>query len=63
MKDPIKTLDMIAEDMKKDAEDMEGKPFNGKTVSTYLAYQGAAIATLAGIIKIHLTKGSYNANT
>jgi len=44
-------LKMIADDMKKDAEDFDGKPFNGKTVATYFGYQGAAIASLARIMQ------------
>ena len=44
-------LKMIADDMKKDAEDFDGKPFNGKTVATYFGYHGAAIASLARIMQ------------
>jgi hypothetical protein len=47
-------LDMIATDMKNDAKNFDGKPFNGRTVAEYLGHQGAAIATLAKIIKAHL---------
>ena len=47
----INVLDMIAEDMKNDASSFDGKPFNGRTVATYFGNQGAAIATLADIIK------------
>ena len=43
-------LKMIQDDMANDAKDFDGKPFNGKTVATYLGYQGAAIASLAKIL-------------
>jgi hypothetical protein len=42
---------MIEDDMKADAENMEGKPFNGRTVAEALGYQGAAISALANIFK------------
>lgn len=42
---------MIAKDMKDDASYYEGLPFTGKNVAEYLGKQGAAIATLADIIK------------
>jgi len=48
---PIKVLEMIADDMKKDATKFDGQPFNGKTVATYFGNQGAAIAALAKILK------------
>ena len=47
----IKVLSMIAEDMKNDAKEFDGKPFNGKTVAEYFGNQGAAIAALADIVK------------
>ena len=47
----IKVLEMIADDMKKDAKHFDGQPFTGKTVAEYFGYQGAAIATLAKIIR------------
>ena len=46
-----KVLDTISDDMKNDAIEFDGKPFNGKTVAEYFGYQGAAIAALAGIVK------------
>ena len=49
--DRIKILGMIAADMKTDAENFDGRPFNGKTVAQYFGHQGAAIASLANIIK------------
>ena len=51
MKTKTETLDMIANDMKQDAKNFDGQPFNGKTVATYFGNQGAAIAALANIIK------------
>ena len=51
MKDKIKVLEMIAADMKNDAESFDGRPFNGKVVAEYLGNQGAAIATLADLMK------------
>jgi len=50
-KDIIAKLDMIAEDMRKDAEHFDGKPFTGKTVAEYFGYQGAAISALAKFMK------------
>ena len=47
----IKALELIAEDMKKDAKNFDGQPFNGRTVARYFGYQGAAIAALANIVK------------
>jgi len=47
----IKVLEMIAADMKSDAQNFDGKPFDGKTVAEYFGNQGAAIAALAKIIK------------
>ena len=46
-----KVLEMIAVDMKNDAKDFDGRPFNGKTVAEYFGNQGAAIAALADIVK------------
>jgi DNA mismatch repair protein MutH len=47
----VEVLEMIATDMVNDAKDLDGKPFNGRTVAEALGNQGAAIATLARIIK------------
>ena len=52
MKDKrIKILSMIAADMESDAKYFDGKEFNGKNVAAYFGNQGAAITTLANIIK------------
>ncbi len=56
MKTRIEVLEMIAKDMKDDAKNFEGQPFNGKTVAEYFGNQGAAIAALANIIKSILDK-------
>jgi len=47
----IEVLGMVANDMKNDAKNFDGKPFNGKTVAEYFGNQGAAISALANIIK------------
>lgn len=47
----IKVLEKIAADMKSDAENFNGRPFDGKTVAEYFGNQGAAIAALARIMK------------
>lgn len=54
----IKILKMIADDMKNDAKNFDGRPFNGKTVAEYFGNQGAAIAALAHIIESILEKES-----
>ena len=46
-----KVLEMIATDMKNDATNFDGRPFNGKTVAEYFGNHGAAISALADIIK------------
>ena len=46
-----KVLEMIAADMKNDAENFDGRPFNGKTIAEYFGNQGAAIAALADTVK------------
>lgn len=53
-KQRIKVLKMIAEDMKNDAKDFDGKPFTGKTMAEYNGNQGAAISALAKIIRKEL---------
>lgn len=53
----IEILKMIAEDMKNDAKNFDGKPFTGKTVAQYFGNHGAAIAELANIIKLILEEG------
>ena len=50
----VKILKLIADDMKRDAENFEGKPFDGKTVSQYFGHQGAAIAAIANILRLIL---------
>ena len=52
----IKVLRMIAEDMKEDAASFDGRPFTGATVAEYFGHQGAAIAALANILRLTITK-------
>jgi len=47
----LKTLKMIADDMKNDAKKFDGRSFNGRTVAEYFGNQGAAIAALANIMQ------------
>ena len=47
----IKVLKMIAEDMKNDAKNFDGRPFDGRTVAEYFGNQGAAISALANIVE------------
>jgi len=51
LKDKIRVLEAIATDMKNDAKNFDGRPFNGKTVAEYFGNQGAAITALANIMK------------
>lgn len=52
----ITICEQVAKDMEKDAEEFDGKPFDGKTVATYFGYQGAAIAALADVLKQIITE-------
>lgn len=47
----IEICEQIAEDVKNDAKEFDGKPFDGKTVAQYFGYHGAAINALASILK------------
>ena len=49
--DILNVLQMIADDVKNDAREFDGKPFNGRTVAEYFGNHGAAIATIALILK------------
>ena len=51
MKKELEVLDMIIDDCKKDVEDFEGKPFNGKTVAEMHGILEAKIEALAKIVK------------
>ena len=51
MKTKTEVLEMIANDMKDDADKFDGRPFNGKTVAEYFGNHGAAIAEIANIVK------------
>ncbi len=50
-KDPRWVCREIAADMKRDAAEFDGKPFDGRTVAEYFGNQGAAIAALALIVE------------
>ena len=47
----IKICEQVAANMENDAREIDGKPFDGKTVGTYFGYQGAAIMALSGVVK------------
>lgn len=51
MDNRINVCEQIAEDVKNDAINFDGKPFTGKTVGEYFGYHGAAIAALADLVK------------
>ena len=61
MPEADKILEMIATDMKNDAKDFDGRPFNGKTVAEYFGNQGAAIAAIAHILRSLLKNGKEEA--
>jgi len=48
----IKQMTLIAQDMEDDVKRFDGLPFNGQTVATYFAHQGAAIAAIADTLKL-----------
>lgn len=48
----LNVLKMIKDDMKSDAEEFDGKEFNGKNVAEYFGRHGAAIAALANILLV-----------
>lgn len=50
----IEVLQMVMDDTKNDAENFDGRIFNGKTVAEYFGNHGAAIAAVARILKAHL---------
>lgn len=52
----IEILEMIKKDVENDAENFDGRPFNGRTIGEYFGYHGAAIASLADVIKSILGK-------
>ena len=60
MDNRLKTLEMIAEDMKNDAANFDGQPFTGRTVAEYNGKQGAAIAALAKILSSLIPKEDYS---
>ena len=56
----LRILEKISEDMRNDAKEFDGKPFNGKTVAQYFAYQGAAIHALTNILRQVINEGDEN---
>lgn len=55
----IKVMKMVAEDVKNDATNFDGQPFNGKTMATYMGNHGAAIKAVAdAVIAILEEQGS-----
>ena len=47
----VNICETIANDMKNDAKNFDGKEFNGRNVAEYFGNHGAAIAALANMIK------------
>jgi hypothetical protein len=47
----IKICEEVATNTENDTKEIDGKPFDGKTVATYFGYQGAAIVALANVLK------------
>lgn len=47
----INVMKMVAEDTERDASEFDGKPFNGKTMATYMGNHGAAIKAVADAIR------------
>ena len=47
----INVIKMVAEDVERDAAEFDGKPFNGKTMATYMGNHGAAIKAVANAVK------------
>jgi len=54
----IGVMEMVAKDVEGDAKDFDGKPFNGKTMATYMGNHGAAIKAVSDAIKEILADGS-----
>ena len=50
----LKVLEMIAADALKDATKFDGQPFTGKLCGAYMGNHGAAIASLAEIMRDHI---------
>lgn len=48
----IDVCDAVAHDIEQDAKNLDGMPFNGKTVAEYFGYYGAAIQALARMVKV-----------
>ncbi len=52
----IEVMTMVAEDVKNDATNFDGKPFNGRTVAEYFGNHGAAIRAVAEAVKAILSE-------
>lgn len=50
----LKALRLIAKDMEQDVVDLDGSPFNGKTMDVTVGRLSAAIYTLAKIMEEHI---------
>lgn len=47
----IKIMNMVMEDTERDANEFDGKPFNGRTMAIYMGNHGAAIKAVANAVK------------
>lgn len=54
----VRRMEMIATDMENDSKELDGQPFNGRTVARSFGRQNATIATLADTIRVLLKKES-----
>jgi hypothetical protein len=54
--DTVTVLRTIAQDMREDAKDFDGKPFTGVVVAHYFGNLGAAIAAVAEVLADELYK-------
>lgn len=52
LRNVARVMDMVVEDQFHDADNFDGKPFNGRTVAEYFGNQGAAIAAIAKALKV-----------
>ena len=47
----VNVCTQVSTDIENDVNELEGKPFNGKTIATYFGYQSAAIKALSDVLK------------
>lgn len=57
----IEICEQVAEDVERDVKEMDGKPFDGRTVATHFGYQAAAIKALADVMKKLIEEQETNA--